>query len=53
VSTPLHWNELDNKLKPTAFTIKNIFKRLDKEGDLWQPVLGQAVDIAKVLKQLS
>jgi bifunctional non-homologous end joining protein LigD len=52
VSTPLKWEELDKKLKPTAFTIKNIFSRLDKVGDLWQPVLGQGIDMAKILKRL-
>lgn len=52
VSTPLHWGELSNRLKPAAFTMKNIFKRLDKVGDIWQPVMKEGVDIAKVLKQI-
>lgn len=52
VSTPLHWEELDKRLKPTAFTVKTIFNRLDKIGDIWQPVLKQGVDIAKALAKL-
>jgi bifunctional non-homologous end joining protein LigD len=52
VSTPLKWDELSSRLKPTAFTIKNTIKRLDKVGDLWQPVIKDGVDIAKVLSKL-
>ena len=52
VSTPLHWDEVNDKLDPSKFTIKNIFKRLDKEGDLWKPVLKQKVDIKAVLSKL-
>lgn len=52
VSAPLHWDEVNSKLDPTKFTIKNIFKRLDKVGDTWKPVIGKGIDISKVLKQL-
>lgn len=52
VSTPLHWDEVNDKLDPADFTVKNIFKRLDKTGDLWEPVYKQKVDIKKVLAQL-
>jgi hypothetical protein len=31
----------------------NIFKRLDKVGDLWQPVIKNGIDVAKVLKKIS
>jgi bifunctional non-homologous end joining protein LigD len=53
VSTPLHWDEVNQKLDPSNFTIKNTLKRLDKEGDLWKPIFKQKVDIKKVLKQLA
>jgi bifunctional non-homologous end joining protein LigD len=53
VSTPLIWEELTSRLKPTAFNIKNTIKRLDKVGDLWRPVIEEGVDIAKVLKKMS
>ncbi len=53
VSTPLMWEELNSRLKPTMFTIKNLRKRLDKVGDLWQPVIGKGIDIEKILKNLS
>jgi bifunctional non-homologous end joining protein LigD len=52
VSTPLHWDEVKKGLQPFGFTIKNILKRLDREGDLWSPVMGQGVDIKKVLSTL-
>jgi bifunctional non-homologous end joining protein LigD len=52
VSTPLHWDEVNNKLDPAQFTIKTTPKRLDKEGDLWKPVLKQKVDIKAALKKL-
>lgn len=52
VSTPLKWSELGPSLSPDQFTIKNIFARLEKVGDLWQPVLGQGVDLLKALKKV-
>jgi len=53
VSTPLHWDEVTPKLKPTDFTIKNVPARLKKTGDLWKPVLGKGVDIKALLDSLS
>ncbi len=53
VSTPLEWKEVNSRLDPKDFTIKNIFKRLDKKGDLFKPVLGKGIDLEKVLKKLS
>jgi bifunctional non-homologous end joining protein LigD len=52
VSTPLRWDEVNAKLDPADFTVKNIFKRLDKVGDLWAPIFKQKVDIKKVLGSL-
>lgn len=53
VSTPLSWNEVRKGLDPNKFTIKTIFKRLEKVGDVWRPVLGKGVDIEKALKIVS
>jgi bifunctional non-homologous end joining protein LigD len=36
VSTPLQWDELTTTLHPTDFTMKNIFRRLGRRGDLWK-----------------
>jgi len=52
VSTPLLWKEVNAKLDPTRFTLKTIFKRLDKTGDLWKPVLGKGYAIHKALEKL-
>lgn len=52
VSTPLLWKEVTHELNPQMFTIHNIEKRLDSVGDLWKGVLGKAVHLAKVLKDI-
>ena len=35
VSTPLTWNEIDERLAPQDFTIKTIEARVKQAGDLW------------------
>ena len=52
VSTPLEWKEVDHKLSPSQFTIKNIFQRIKKKGDLFQPLLTGANSIENALKKL-
>ncbi|MHC0441718.1 DNA ligase D [Flavobacterium sp. 3-210] len=52
VSTPLEWDEVNEKLHPTQFTIKNVLKRFDKKGDLWVPVLSKGAEIKKIIKKL-
>jgi bifunctional non-homologous end joining protein LigD len=51
VSTPLEWEEVNTKLHPSQFTIKNALQRFEKKGDLWSPVLGKGVDFKNILKQ--
>ncbi|MBE8724343.1 DNA ligase D [Flavobacterium hungaricum] len=51
VSTPLEWNEVNAKLSPKQFTIKNVLKRFEQKGDLWKPVLGKGIDIKGILKK--
>jgi bifunctional non-homologous end joining protein LigD len=50
VSAPLEWKEVKHGLHPSDFTIKNIKKRADKKGDLFEGVLGQGIDIKTALK---
>jgi bifunctional non-homologous end joining protein LigD len=52
VSTPLEWNEVNEDLSPTQFTIKNIFDRLALKGDLWKPVLGKGANIEEVVQKI-
>jgi bifunctional non-homologous end joining protein LigD len=53
VSTPLEWSEVNPKLHPSNFTIKNIFKRIDKKGDLWKPFrLHKGINMLKSLEFL-
>ena len=52
VSTPLEWSEVNSKLHPSQFTIKNVLKRFEKKGDLWQPVLGKGANIKRILHKL-
>jgi len=53
VSTPLKWSEVRRGLDPGRFTIKTLPARLDKVGDLWQPTIDTAIDLADCLEQLS
>jgi bifunctional non-homologous end joining protein LigD len=39
VSTPLKWQEVNNRLDPSKFTMRTVGKRIDMLGDLWKPVL--------------
>ncbi|MGE9310475.1 DNA ligase D [Niabella sp. CJ426] len=50
VSMPLHWDEVKPSLKMTDFTIKNAVARIRETGDLFKPVLGKGIDLARALK---
>ena len=39
VSTPLHWDEVTPDLDPGDFTIEVVLDRIEREGDLFAPVL--------------
>lgn len=52
VSTPLRWEEVNKKLKPTDFNIRNVPDRIKEQGDLWNKVLGPGIDLAIVLSKI-
>ncbi|MHC0447562.1 DNA ligase D [Flavobacterium sp. 3-218] len=52
VSTPLEWSEVNEKLHPSQFTIKNVLQRFEKKGDLWKPVLSKGANIKKIIHKL-
>jgi bifunctional non-homologous end joining protein LigD len=52
VSTPLYWKEVNSKLHPKDFTIKNTLERIKKTGDIFSGILGKGISITKCLKNL-
>lgn len=52
VSTPLHWKEVNKKLNPKDFNIKNTLERIEKMGDIFKPVLNEGPDLLKILEKL-
>ena len=50
----LRWNGMEVKpgLQPSQFTIKNIKKRVEKKGDLFEGVLGKGINIPLALKKM-
>jgi bifunctional non-homologous end joining protein LigD len=52
VSMPLYWEELKKGLKMQDFTLRNAIARINKQGDIFKPVLGKGIDMKKALKSL-
>ncbi|GAB3931111.1 DNA ligase D [Mucilaginibacter myungsuensis] len=52
VSTPLHWHEVNNKLKLSDFTIYNVKERLTKIDDPWKDLMSKKADLKKALEVL-
>lgn len=53
VSTPLDWDELDERLSPRDFTMRVALERLDGRGDLFAPVLEGGQELAPALAALA
>ena len=52
VSTPLEWSEVKKGIDPLDFTMDVIFKRLEKMGDIFNPVLKGGINLEKALKKI-
>jgi len=52
VSTPLGWDEVDDKLNPAIYTMDVVRKRIAQFGDVYAPVLKTRQSLAKALRQL-
>lgn len=52
VSMPLDWSEVKPGLKPTDWNIENALQRLEKNGDLFMPVLKDSIDMLNALENL-
>jgi bifunctional non-homologous end joining protein LigD len=53
VSTPLRWDEVDEKLDPLAFTMDAVLERVRTHGDLYEPALTTKQRLDKALKAVS
>ena len=52
VSTPLRWEELDGRLDYRGFTMDVARERLEREGDLFAPVLETRQALGPALREL-
>jgi len=52
VSTPLHWDEVNEKLNPSIYTMDVVRSRVDRFGDLFEGVLTTKQSLAKALRSL-
>ena len=53
VSTPLRWDEVNERLDPAAFTMDAVLERVEREGDLFEGVLKTRQSLGAALKHLS
>ncbi len=52
VSTPLGWQELTESVRPRDFTMQIALERIDRHGDLFEPVLRGGQQLGPVLRDL-
>jgi bifunctional non-homologous end joining protein LigD len=52
VSTPLLWDELDERVSPRDFTMEVVLDRVERHGDLWEPVLRGGQSLARAFARL-
>ena len=52
VSTPLHWDELTPDVRPRDFTMAVTLERIERHGDLFEPVLEEPRPLSAAAKAL-
>jgi bifunctional non-homologous end joining protein LigD len=52
VSTPLRWEELTERVRPSDFGRREALERLERLGDLFEPVLAGGQSLAPALRRL-
>jgi bifunctional non-homologous end joining protein LigD len=52
VSTPLRWEELGEKVRPRDFGMREALERLQRHGDLFEPVLRGGQSLGPALRRL-
>jgi len=53
VSTPLRWEELDEAVEPRRFGMSEALARVERHGDLFEPVLGGGQALGPALRALA
>jgi bifunctional non-homologous end joining protein LigD len=52
VSTPLGWDEVDDKLNPSIYTMPVVLERVRQHGDVYAPVLTTRQSLSRALRKL-
>ena len=52
VSTPLRWDEVNEKLNPAVYTMDVVLARVEQHGDLFEGVLSSKQSLAAALKSI-
>ncbi len=52
VSTPLRWEELTEQVRPRDFGLREALERIERHGDLYEPVLAGGQALARALRAL-
>jgi len=52
VSTPLEWDELTEQVRPQQFGMSAVLERVERLGDLYEPVLGGGQALGAALRSL-
>jgi bifunctional non-homologous end joining protein LigD len=53
VSTPLRWDEVNDKLNPSIYSMEVVLERVRRNGDLYEDVLKTRQSLTKALKAIS
>src|SRR5207245_10651211 len=53
VSTPLRWDEVNEKLNPSIYTMDVVLARIEQHGDLYEGVLTTRQRLADALRSVS
>ncbi|MBW3592898.1 MAG: DNA ligase D, partial [Actinobacteria bacterium] len=53
VSTPLRWEEVSEDLDPRDFTMEVVLRRVERHGDLYEPLLRGRQSLGEALRRLS
>jgi bifunctional non-homologous end joining protein LigD len=52
VSTPLHWDEVDESVDPSSYTMRGVLERVEQHGDVYAGVLTTKQSLSKALSRL-